>query len=217
MIGPERGEVFLDCLFGVEVVGWNVGVEIVVVEAEGLDVGKVREGGRDLPSEVVIVKVEMGEGGKCSELSRERTFEAIHEEVKMLEGGESADLRGQVAANLTAAKVQLGKAIERPYLRRYGARQGFTYIIVVPLQKRHPPSLHLLDLTLDFIPRPYAGRMRTTSYGSSGPPLYPGSLHRRSGVQSPPASPQRPKAQVSGSPMRLGGGVKCEEEILEIL
>ena len=74
VIGTERGEVLLDFHFATEV--WNVGIEIVVVEAEVPEVGKVREGGRDRPSEVVIVKVEIGEGGKCSELSRERAFEA---------------------------------------------------------------------------------------------------------------------------------------------
>ena len=94
VIGPERGEVRLSFLFGVEVVGWNIGVEIVAVEAEVLDVGKVDEGGRDLPSEVVFVKLELGEGGKYSELSRERAFEAIHVKVKIPEGGESAKLRG---------------------------------------------------------------------------------------------------------------------------
>ena len=75
--GPERGEVLLDFLFAME--GWNVGVEVVavVVEAEFLEVGKVREGGRDLPIEVITIKVEMGESGKCSELSRKRAFEAI--------------------------------------------------------------------------------------------------------------------------------------------
>ena len=99
----------------------SVGVEIVVVEGEPYEV-KVREGGRDLPSEVVPVEVENGEGGKCSELSRERAFEAIMANPNILEEGESAYLRGQVAANLIALKAQVGKAIERPYLRRYGAR-----------------------------------------------------------------------------------------------
>ena len=75
--GPERGEVPLGFPFAVDRYRLSVGVEIVVVEGEPYEVGKVREGGRDLPSEVVIVKEEFGEGGKRSELSRERAFEAI--------------------------------------------------------------------------------------------------------------------------------------------
>ena len=137
MVGLERGEVLLGFRFGKDRVGRNVGVKIVAVEVEALEVGKLREGRRDLPCEVVIVEVEFGEGGKCSELSRERAFEAIIFDPKMLEGGESADLRGQVAANLIVAKAQVGKAIKRPYLRRYGARQGFTYHVRRPLQLRY--------------------------------------------------------------------------------
>ena len=76
--GLERGEVRLGLHFICDIsVRWNVGVEIVAVEAEDLEVGKVSEGGREFPSEVVFVKVESGEGGKCSELSRDRAFEAI--------------------------------------------------------------------------------------------------------------------------------------------
>ena len=142
MTGPERGEVRLGSLHDIELFGWNVDVEIVVVKAKYLDVGKVSESGRDLPCELIMAKAEMGEGGKCSELSRERAFEASINERKNPEGGESADLRGQVAANPIVGKVQLGKAIERPYLRRYGARQGFTYRVLRPIQLRHPPSLH---------------------------------------------------------------------------
>ena len=119
--GPERDEVLLGLHFLCDIYGWNVGVEIVASEGELLKVDKVREGGRDFPCEVIIVKIETGEGGKCSKLSRERAFEAIIAEMKKAEGGESADLRGQVAANLIAVKAQLGKAIQRPYLRRDGA------------------------------------------------------------------------------------------------
>ena len=78
--GPERGEVRMGFLFPCDTSGWNVGVEIVVVKAECPNVGKVREGGRDLPCEIIIAKVETGEGGKCSELSRERAFKAIEDE-----------------------------------------------------------------------------------------------------------------------------------------
>ena len=92
VIGPERGEVLLGFFFIIDVGGWNVGGEIVAVEAERLEVGKVREGGRDLPSEVIIVKVEDGESSKCSELSRERVFETITVEPKTAEGGEFAGL-----------------------------------------------------------------------------------------------------------------------------
>ena len=90
----KRSDVLLGYLFVIDPAGWNFSVEIVVVEAEVSDVGKVHEGGRDLPSEVVFVKLELGEGGKYSELSRERAFEAIHVKVKIPEGGESAKLRG---------------------------------------------------------------------------------------------------------------------------
>ena len=76
MIGTERGEVLLGFLL-IEAIGRKVGVEIVAVEAEVIDVGEVREGGRDIPSEVVLFKGEIDEGGKCSELSRERAFESI--------------------------------------------------------------------------------------------------------------------------------------------
>ena len=121
VIGSERGEVLLGLRFGIEPVGWNGGGEVVAAEVEPRDVGKVREGVRDLPCEVDIAKGEVGEGGKCSELSRERTFEVITMERKAGEGGEPANLRGQVAANPIVVKAQVGKAIERPYLRRYGA------------------------------------------------------------------------------------------------
>ena len=72
----ERGQVLAGVL-AKDKAWWNIGVEVVVVEVEVLKVGKVHEGGRNLPCEVVIVKVEAGEGGKRSELSRERAFEAI--------------------------------------------------------------------------------------------------------------------------------------------
>ena len=121
MIRPECGEESLGSRWVPDQVGWNISVEVVAVEVQGLEVGKAREGGRDLLREVIIGEAENGEGVKCSELSRERAFEAIFFKVKFLEGGESASLRGQVAANLIVLKVQVDKAIERPYLRRYGA------------------------------------------------------------------------------------------------
>ena len=105
VIGPQRGEVLLGFLFGLDKVGWNVGVEIVAAKIEVVEVGKVREGGRELPSEVVFVKEEMIKSGKCSELSRERAFEAIIDEPKRFEGGESADLRGHsITSRLAGAR-----------------------------------------------------------------------------------------------------------------
>ena len=55
--GAEGGEVRLSLLPTNRAVR-NVGVEVVLAEAEVLDVSKVREGGRDLPSEVVLIEVE---------------------------------------------------------------------------------------------------------------------------------------------------------------
>ena len=62
MIGPELGEVLLGVLF-MKIPAGNASGPIVVAKGEHLDVGKVREGGRDLPREVILVKAETVQGG----------------------------------------------------------------------------------------------------------------------------------------------------------